>query len=135
MNPTKLALFDLADRRLAHIGRRQEVLAQNIANADTPGWKSRDLKPFADMLAHATSAPPWQTQPGHLVPRGGAAQANAQGGQAQRGQAQGGERAPDGNAVVLDSELGKIADSETSHSLVTGLYAKYLGMFRTAAGR
>ena len=135
MNPTKLALFDLADRRLAHIGRRQEVLAQNIANADTPGWRSRDLKPFADMLAHATSPPPWQTQPCHLAPRGGAAQANAQGGQAQRGQAQGGERAPDGNAVVLDSELGKIADSETSHSLVTGLYAKYLGMFRTAAGR
>ena len=130
MNPTKLALFDLADRRLAHIGRRQEVLAQNIANADTPGWKSRDLKPFADMLAHATAAPQWQTQPGHLAPRRGAAQGNVQG-----GQVQGGERAPDGNAVVLDSELGKIADSETSHSLVTGLYAKYLGMFRTAAGR
>ena len=127
MNPTKLALFDLADRRLAHIGRRQEVLAQNIANADTPGWKSRDLKPFADMLTHATAAPPWQTQPGHLAPRRGATQG--------QGQVQGGERAPDGNAVVLDSELGKIADSESSHSLVTGLYAKYLGMFRTAAGR
>ena len=125
MDPSRLALFDLADRRLAHIGQRQEVLAQNIANADTPGWKSRDLKPFADMLARATSAPPWQTQPGHLAPRRGAAQ----------GEVQGGERALDGNSVVLDGELGKIADSESSHSLVTGLYAKYLGMFRTAAGR
>lgn len=125
MDPTKLALFDLADRRLAHIGRRQEVLAQNIANADTPGWKARDLKPFADMLAHATSAPPWQTQRGHLAPRRGPVQM----------QVQAGERAPDGNSVVLDNELGKIADSESSHSLVTGLYTKYLGMFRIAAGR
>lgn len=127
MDPTNLALFNLADRRLAHIGRRQEVLAQNIANADTPGWKSRDLKSFADVLARTSSAAPWQTQPGHLAPRRGPAQG--------QGQVQGGERAPDGNSVVLDSELGKIADSESSHSLVTGLYAKYLGMFRTAAGR
>ena len=74
MDPSNLALFNLADRRLAHIGQRQEVLAQNIANADTPGWKSRDLKPFVDMLAHATSAAPWQTQPGHLAPRRGPAQ-------------------------------------------------------------
>ena len=125
MDPTNLALFNLADRRLAHIGRRQEVLAQNIANADTPGWKSRDLKSFADVLARTSSAAPWQTQPGHLAPRHGAIQ----------GHVQGGERAPDGNSVVLDSELGKIADSESSHSLVAGLYTKYLGMFRTAAGR
>ena len=125
MDPSRLALFDLADRRLAHIGRRQEVLAQNIANADTPGWTSRDLKPFAEVLARSGSTAPWQTRPGHLAPRSGG---NA-------GQVQGGERAPDGNSVALDSELGKIADSESSHSLVTGLYAKYLGMFRTAAGR
>ena len=125
MDPTRLALFDLADHRLAHIGRRQEVLAQNIANADTPGWRSRDLKPFAEVLARASSAAPWQTQPGHLAPRRGATQ----------GHVQGGERAPDGNSVVLDSELGKIADSDSSHSLVTWLYGKYLGMFRTAAGR
>lgn len=125
MDPAKLALFDLADRRLAHIGRRQEVLAQNIANADTPGWRARDLKPFAEMLARSRSATPWQTQPGHLAPRRSAAQ----------GEVQNGERAPDGNSVVLDSELGKVADAESSHSLVTGLYAKYLGMFRIAAGR
>lgn len=125
MDPAKLALFDLADRRLAHIGRRQEVLAQNIANADTPGWKARDVKPFADLLARSSSAMPWQTRPGHLAPRRGAVQ----------GEVQAGERAPDGNSVVLDSELGKVADAESSHSLVTGLYTKYLGMFRIAAGR
>jgi len=125
MDPSRIALFDLADRRLAHIGRRQEVLAQNIANADTPGWKARDLKPFAGLLARSGSAAPWQTQPGHLAPRHGAPQ----------GQMPPGERAPDGNSVALDSELGKIADTESAHALVTGLYSKYLGMFRTAAGR
>ncbi|MCC7284428.1 MAG: flagellar biosynthesis protein FlgB [Acetobacteraceae bacterium] len=125
MDPSRLALFDLADRRLAWIGRRQEVLAQNIANADTPGWKTRDLKPFAELLARGGGVAPWQTQPNHLAPRH----------RADEGRKLAGERAPDGNAVVLDAELGKIADAETAHSLVTGLYSKYLGMFRTVAGR
>ena len=42
-----IALFDLADKRLAWVDHRQEVLAQNIANANTPGWLARDLAPFA----------------------------------------------------------------------------------------
>ena len=125
MDPSHIGLFDLADRRLAHIGRRQEVLSQNIANADTPGWRARDLKPFAELLSNVPGAVPWQTQAGHLAPRRGPVDAKVQQG----------ERAPDGNSVVLDAELGKVADAESSHSLVTGLYSKYLGMFRTAAGR
>lgn len=126
MDPARIALFDLADRRLAWIGGRQQVLAQNIANADTPGWKARDLKPFAQHLARGTGLAPARTDAGHLAPtRGTAAQ----------GKALQGERAPNGNAVVLDVELAKVADTESAHSLVTGLYQKYLAMFRTAAGR
>ena len=101
------------------------MLAQNIANADTPGWRTRDLKPFAQLLAGGGGVAPWQTQPNHIAPRH----------RPDVGTKQGGERAPDGNSVVLDAELGKVADAESSHSLVIGLYTKYLGMFRTAAGR
>jgi flagellar basal-body rod protein FlgB len=127
MDPSRIALFDLADQRLAHIGRRQEVLAQNIANADTPGWRARDLKSFSEILARGTGGvAPWRTVSRHLAPTRGAGP---------QGHAQSGERAPDGNSVALDTELAKVADTESSHSLVTGLYQKYLAMFRTAAGR
>ncbi len=127
MDPSRIALFDLAERRLAWVGRRQELLAQNIANADTPSWRSRDLKPFAETLSRATAdVVPRRTQPLHLSPQGGGSL---------RAKPLASERAPDGNAVALDVELAKVADSESTHSLVTGLYTKYLGLFRTAAGR
>ena len=126
MDPARILLFDLADRRLSWIGQRQQVLSQNIANADTPGWRAHDLKPFAEHLARGSGIAPARTDPGHLAPtRNPAAQ----------GKALTGEHSPDGNAVSLDVELAKVADAESAHSLVTGLYQKYLAMFRTAAGR
>ena len=57
MDPGKLALFRLAEQRLAWLDRRQEVLAQNIANADTPGYAARDLPAFAKVLAIRGTSP------------------------------------------------------------------------------
>ena len=53
MDPTQIGLFDLAERRLAWADRRQELLAQNIANANTPGYRPHDLQPFAATLTSA----------------------------------------------------------------------------------
>jgi flagellar basal-body rod protein FlgB len=44
-------------------------------------------------------------------------------------------QSPDGNAVALDEQIVKVADTETTHALVTAIYRKYLGMFATALGR
>ena len=44
-------------------------------------------------------------------------------------------QSPDGNAVALDEQLVKVADTETTHALVTTIYRKYLGMFSMALGR
>ena len=116
MDPSRISLFDLADRRLSWIGQRQH----------TPGWRTHDLKPFAEHLARGTGLAPARTDAGHLAPTRNPAGA---------GKAQTGERAPDGNSVSLDVELAKVADTESAHSLVTGIYQKYLAMFRTASGR
>ena len=133
MAPTGIALFDLADRRLQWLGTRQGLLARNVANADTPGWKGQDLKPFAEVLAGATHAPagsaatgPSQTDPRHLP---GTALKIADAKTLQ------GERAPDGNQVSLDEQMEKIAQTDTDHEAVTAIYRKYLGMFRMALGR
>ena len=125
LDSSKFALFDLADRRLAWVDRRQQILAQNVANADTPHFQARDVTPFAAQLASAGIVPA-QTNPMHLagtLPAGAKAAPTP------------GERAPDGNAVSLDVELSKIADTDATHELVGDLYRKYLGFFRTAIGR
>jgi flagellar basal-body rod protein FlgB len=43
-------------------------------------------------------------------------------------------KSADGNAVALDEQLVKVADTDTTHQLVTTIYKAYLGMFRTALG-
>ena len=124
MDISEIPLFALADRKLAWIDRRQAVLAANIANVDTPNYRARDLAPFADSLSNASLAMA-ATAPNHLagtIPAGLASSAARD------------ERAPDGNAVTLDQQIAKLADTDDAHALVTGLYRGWLGMFRTAIG-
>lgn len=128
MDPNRIGLFDLAEQRLAWVNRRQAVLAENIANVNTPGFKAHDLQPFASALANADVVEPVQTQPNHLP---GTASTDAPDEVADRTQAQ----SPDGNAVSMDQQLVKLADTETSHELVTAIYKKYLGLFSMALGQ
>jgi flagellar basal-body rod protein FlgB len=128
MDPTRIDLFDLAEQRLAWTDRRQAVLAQNIANADTPGYRPRDLTPFAAALAGTDVIAPVRTQPNHMS---GVAGDGAQSVTQPRPAA----HAPDGNSVMLDDQLTKVADTETIHAMVTTIYKKYLGLFGMALGR
>ncbi len=127
MDPQRIDLFDLAERRLDWADQRQAVLAQNIANANTPGYKPHDLKSFAATLNDATSVTLACTQPNHLSGTTGTTQNEV----VDRTH----EQSPDGNAVALDEQMVKLADTETMHELVTTIYRKYLGMFSTALGR
>ena len=126
MDPTSIPLLDLAERRLAWADRREAVLAQNVANADTPGWHPRDVAPFSAALGTA-SADLARTDPAHLA---GTVDPDLLAGNAKPA-----GREPDGNAVSLDQELTKVADTQTTQSLVTAIYKSYLGMFRTALGQ
>lgn len=128
MDPTQIGLFDLAAQRLAWNGRRQALLAQNIANVNTPGFKPHDLQPFAQSLARSSNAGLARTQANHLSSSGG-------GEPRQDISARPSARAPDGNAVALDEQLVKVADTETTQALVTTIYKKYLTLFGMALGR
>lgn len=125
MDPASIGIFDLAERRMAWLDRRAAVLAENIANADTPGWKSRDLQPFTAALSQA-GVSPLRTNPLHLA-------GTVAGDPAAR--VLSGEAAPDGNAVRIDVELTKLADTETAQTLASNLWKSYIGLFRTALGK
>lgn len=130
MDPTDIGLFRLAERRLAWVDRRQQVLAQNIANASTPGYQARDVPPFEAALAgHAgpgEGSGLVRTDPAHIVGTGA--------GIAGRKLHSSG-KAPDGNRVSVEEQLGRVADTASTQELVTNLYHKYQGLFRTVLGR
>ncbi len=129
MDPTQIGLLDLAERRLAWADQRQAVLAQNIANANTPGYQPHDLQSFAAALDGAGAVvAPVRTQPNHLT---GTTTATAPNEVVDRTHPQ----SPDGNAVVLDEQLVKVAETDTTHALVTTIYRTYIGMISTALGR
>ncbi|RAI57252.1 flagellar basal body rod protein FlgB [Roseicella frigidaeris] len=128
MDPSQSPTLDLAERRLAWLDARQRVLAQNIANADTPGYRPRDLPDFARLLARQGGAgvDMARTDARHL------GKAGTDRAVADRHLA---EVAPNGNAVSLDVEAMRVADTDNAHALAIGLHRRWLGLFRTALGR
>jgi flagellar basal-body rod protein FlgB len=128
MDIGSIPLFALADQRLAWVDKRQSLLAQNISNVDTPAFAGRDMLPFEQALAQTGfEVTMTQTSPADLP--GTAAPLDP------TSVALSGDLAPDGNNVSLDDQLVRLADTDSTHELVTNLYSKYLGLFRTALDR
>ncbi len=133
MNLSKITIFQLAKERLAWLSQRQEVLAQNIANADTPKYRARDIEPFKFERVLRNSVTPVnvsRTQAGHLDGR-----RSSVGVHAEEKTRKPYETAPSGNSVILEEQMAKINETSISHKLTTQLYKKHLGMIRTALGK
>ncbi|WP_051608890.1 flagellar basal body rod protein FlgB [Fodinicurvata fenggangensis] len=130
----KFALFDVFAKRMDWLSQRQSVLSQNIANADTPGYVSQDLKEgsFERMLQGRNLL--MQTTATHSGHMSGTRDLGP-GQQVRQDEVRDRyETVPSGNSVVVENELGKIADTQMHYSTVTNLYSKYTQMYKMAAG-
>ncbi|MDB5412875.1 MAG: flagellar biosynthesis protein FlgB [Rubritepida sp.] len=118
----------LAEIRLGWLDSRQRVLARNVANADTPGFRPSDAVPFQEVLHRSRpTAAMVTTDARHITPAGDMTLAV----QDRRVT----ERTRNGNAVSLDDEAIRIAQTDQDHAVAMGLHRKYLGLFRAALGR
>jgi len=129
----KFNVFDALGRRMDWLGQRQTVLADNIANADTPGYTPRDLKEadFASTLKRALKPmAPRVTHAGHI---------DASIPPPQEPEAEDSretyETAPSGNAVVIEEQMVKVAETQMTYRTMTNLYRKHAQLFMTALGR
>jgi len=136
MDYASLPLFQVMKAKLNYLSDRQSVLAQNIANADTPGYQARDLrKPdFQKMIAGLSTGPGqvqmMRTSSGHITPQG-SAMTSAQEIKASKTD----ELNPNGNNIAVEEEMAKIAENQGEYQKVISIYAKTVDMFRTAIGR
>ena len=132
MDLFQLKLFQRMSERMGWLSARQGVLAQNIANADTPHYVPHDMKAlkFVDHLTEVTPRVQARTDPLHMsgaAPRGASIDD-------QRTRKQY-ETAPVGNSVVLEEQMVKLADAQHAYQLMTYLYRKHVDMLKMALGR
>jgi flagellar basal-body rod protein FlgB len=132
MDLFQLKLFQRMSERMGWLGARQEVLAQNIANADTPDYVPHDMKAltFVDHLNKVPQIVQARTDPMHM----GGANARAASIDDQKTRKQY-ETAPVGNSVVLEEQMVKLADAQHSYQLMTNLYRKHVDLLKMALGR
>ncbi|PAU98730.1 FlgB family protein [Paracoccus salipaludis] len=110
----------------AHAARRQRVIATNVANADTPGYRTRDLPEFEESLRRS-SLELRTTRAGHLA-------AGLSGPPVRAVEAEG-EPSPNGNTVSLEDEMVRSADAKREFDLSLAVMQSGLNLMRTAIGR
>lgn len=136
VNMSDMPLLAMLKQRMSWLSARQNVLAQNVANADTPGYTARDLKPvnFQDILQSATT--PSQFQGGMIVTDPRHISLKQQGASDYNDFASPDVAAnPSGNSVSLEQEMIRVSDTQAEYQAASNLYAKAIDMMKTAIGR
>ena len=132
MDLSSLPLFQRLSERIGWLNARQKVIAQNIANADTPGYVPNDVVPldFGDHLKKLAAVAPERTNPKHLVgtvPEEGPVEKKKTKKQY--------ETAPVGNSVVLEEQMMKLSTTQADYNMMINLYRKHVDLIKTAIGR
>jgi flagellar basal-body rod protein FlgB len=132
-----MPLFAALTEKMRWHQARQGLLAENVANSETPGYRPRDLKPvnFADHL-RAAPVRMASTKGDHIVATSGPTGSAGPGGRGFRAErTQGYEITPEGNGVVLEDQMMKVTANQMDYQAITTLYTRSLRLIRTALGR
>lgn len=128
------SLFDALRTKLNWHQTRQSMLAQNVANADTPNYRARDLAPVdfrqTLQLAGAGEVSTAITHAAHIE---GAAASLSGAFDAER--SGGFEITPEGNEVVLEEQMMKVTSNQMDYQMASTLYSRSLGLLKIAINR
>jgi flagellar basal-body rod protein FlgB len=130
----QIPLFSMIKGRLGYLSQRERLISENVANADTPGFMPKDLKPFtvqsgAGARGGATLAPA-RTDPGHLGLGGQTGSAAQAYGPVDTPDS---ETTLDGNRVVLEDQMMKMTEARLDYDTAIGFYQKSMDLLRLAA--
>ncbi|WP_289042869.1 FlgB family protein [uncultured Aliiroseovarius sp.] len=114
-----------------HSAARQAVIAQNVANADTPGYRAKDVSSFTKTFQLDDSSAMRATRARHIGARTDVARADID----PRPVYRAGTMSPNGNSVALETEMMAAAEAKRDHDLALTIYKTSLGIMRSALGR
>lgn len=119
-----LDVFRTAIAMARHAGASQAASAQNIANADTPGYRGIDMPAFAETL-HTGRLAMRATKAAHI---GAGTEDDILPAERRRGED------PNGNTVSLETELLAAAGAQRAHERALAIYRANLALLRSSLG-
>ena len=128
-----IPIFSMLRTKMQWHQERQRLLAENVANAETPGFRPRDLAPpkFDDQMqtpgAGLTLA---RSDGAHIASLDGSGASQFAPARKTFNQVR-----PTGNAVSLEDEMLKVAANQMDYQTATSLYGKSLGLLKIALGK
>jgi len=123
----KLEVFSVAQALARHGAKRQSIIAQNVANADTPGYRARDLAEFSETFRGAQGGELRATRARHGLASGDTGHA-ARVGTVYRPDA----ASPNGNNVSIEQEVFVAARAKSAHDRALAVYGSAMKILRTA---
>ncbi|MFU8863111.1 MAG: flagellar basal body rod protein FlgB [Rhodobacterales bacterium] len=118
MKLNSMSFFQLASQRMSWLGANQQVVAENIANADTPGFKAKSVSPFAELVDGTRSGGVKTTHAAHI--QGGGRVGNVR----VTTDSAPWETSIDGNSVVLEQQTLQASEIGENYQLASQLYGK-----------
>ena len=129
-------LTDAIAQAMQHLGERQRIIAQNIANSDTPGYRAQELANASQSFAAMVDGRIGVARPivalsdgmqrlgakplvsGHIIADPDISEVK-----------------PDGNTVTLEDQVLKMGQIQADYAAMTGLYRKQMALIRSALGK
>lgn len=122
-----IAIMRLADAMARHAAGRHELVARNIANADTPGYRAMDLPPFEAEFRAADRMK--ATRDTHLA--GGDGRVTF----SMIESAGADVDSPNGNNVALPEQIARGAQAKGAYDRALAVYGKTMGILKASLGR
>lgn len=133
MSMGDLSIFAALKDRMQWHQTRQTLLAENVANAETPGYRGRDLAPYAfdrELEGSRVTVATRTTNARHIQV-GGSGGTGGFGTRALNNF----EISPEGNGVTLEEEMMKVTTNQMDYQAATTLYTRSMRLLRIALGK
>jgi flagellar basal-body rod protein FlgB len=120
-------LFDLIAQKMSYLYQKQAVLAENVANVDTPNYKQLDVKPFSfEDALHSHDIGMTVTDPNHIIP------ASMAGVNAKTFASKDTEVLPSGNSVDIEGQMMEVSKTSMDYQKLISVYHKMSSLINIA---